>query len=157
MGFLPIALTLLGFIFLWGIVNYYSIRQRKQEAHEAAEDLFQKADVRRKVLLNLMQSHTSALQDEKNAALISASRISGDQATGTEDKIRQETELSESIRRLLPEIDDQQAAVALQSCHKDFQRALGRYKLRTQEYHELISKYPSKIIARLSGYSSLSS
>lgn len=39
MGLLPIILVTLGIIFLWGIVNYYSLSQFRESVHSTAQSL----------------------------------------------------------------------------------------------------------------------
>lgn len=156
MGFLPIIVAILGFLFLWAIVNIYSIRQRKQEAETAASGVFERAGKR-----NQRFQQLAALQgtDEKHSQLLQfISRQLNEQEEGqisVEEKLLAEKKVSELMADIPPRENDpiyQQTYQLLQEADQTYRRVASRYRRRASEYNDLISKNPSKILARLGGY-----
>lgn len=161
MGFLPIIVAILGFLLLWGIVNYYSIRQRKNEVETAAVQVFEAAERRNQ---HIMKMADQKLADENQARLFQF--ISGQLdehhhgQIPVEKKLAAEKKVSEFMMDIPPhehEAEYQRSYQQLLESDKAYKRAASLYRLRSSEYNELIGKNPSKMLARLSGYKPISS
>lgn len=73
MGLLPIILVTLGIIFLWGIVNYYSLSQFRESVHNTAQALREQLQTLGKVAQQnaAPEWQALALQLEKNPTQVS--------------------------------------------------------------------------------------
>lgn len=157
MGYLPIILALLGFIFLWAIVNYNSIKIKKAEVEQASRQVFQHASLRNTIIKrmaniihedNTLQKIVGQVRDQLN-------ELSLDTAS-TEDKIQAEKKVTQAVKDIpegyVKNSSYSEAYHQLQLAQNNYQKAASIYHKRLQEYHELIGKYPSKMIAKASGF-----
>jgi hypothetical protein len=156
MGFLPIILAILGFLFLWAIVNYQSLRIRKNEVDHAADEVFQQAGYRNQILKSLPSSDNDEVGLKEIFALIKR-KLDEHQRTemSVEDKIRHEKQIDELMTDIPPpdgHAEYEESYLALQKSHQDYQRAVVSYRRRLREYNELIQKNPTKMLAKLSGF-----
>jgi hypothetical protein len=156
MGFLPIILSLLGFSFLWGMVNYNSIKNKKQEVREAAEDLFKYAQLRNLILSTLSEIHTDNADLKQSIQLACEQRNDAKvDEISPEEKISAEQKVSALIRKIpSAEMNDnyqgsyEQLMTVSQSCLK----VAAVYNKKVQEYNELITRYPSRLLASAYGF-----
>lgn len=156
MGFLPIIVAILGFLLLWGIVNFYSIRQRKSEVEAAESLLFSAAASRNQQLKNMADLEQADTNQEQLFQFISRQLDEHRQGQiPVAEKLLAEKKVSELILDIPPDESNaeyQQRYRQLQEANKAYQRAASLYRLRSNEYNELITKNPSKMLARMSGY-----
>ncbi|MFP4092111.1 MAG: hypothetical protein ACLFUB_04505 [Cyclobacteriaceae bacterium] len=157
MGFLPILVTLLGFAFLWGIVNYYSIRQRKEDVDEALEKVYQKASERRRLLEGILKAQPESFLAKKTCVLLARASTKDRQQLLPSQKLNEEEAISQTLKALFPQLEQNGVTEALVNAQKEYHQAVGTYKLRVAEYQELTKKQPSKLVAWLTGYKPLSS
>ncbi|MEK6477041.1 hypothetical protein WJR50_05885 [Catalinimonas sp. 4WD22] len=157
MGYLPIILALLGFIFLWAIVNYNSIKIKKAEVEQASKQVFQYASLRNTIIKrmanivhedNTLQKIVAKVCDQLNELSI--------EAASTEDKIQAEKKVTQAVKDIpegyVKNSPYSEAYHQLQLAQNNYQKAASVYHKRLQEYHELINKYPSKMVAKASGF-----
>lgn len=156
MGYLPIILSLLCFIFLWGIVNYNSIKRKKKEAEESASLLFKYASLRNTILRQMNQItdvdptiHTVIDQIQKYLNNQPQSEIT------VQKKIEAEKEITELISSLPSVVSDHQSYhnvyKQLLVTDNNYRKAANLYRIRLQQYNELVNKNPSKLIAKMMG------
>jgi hypothetical protein len=157
MGYLPIILALLGFLFLWTIVNYQSIRIRKNEVTQAIDEIFKKAATRNQALKDL-----SAQVTEEDAALeiIEFFRRKLDEQTDKKLSLAEKLEYEMHFDKLMDDIPPpsghtayEEAYQQLVKVHNQYRQTVANYRKRVREYNELISKNPSRLVAGLTGFS----
>jgi len=161
MGFLPIIVAILGFILLWGIVNFYSIRQRRSEAKAAGRAVFAAAEQRNLLVKELASQR---FRDDNLAQLLQyiSKQLDDHQPDqiSLKDKLKIEQKVSELIRDIPPmegHAQHQSTYQDLRTADHTYKRAASVSRLRSAEYNELLSKNPSKLLARLSGFKPLPS
>ena len=156
MGFLPIILSLLGFSFLWGMVNYNSIKNKKHEVREAAEDLFKYAQLRNGILSTLSEIPTDKTDVKQSIQLACEQRNDAQiDEISPKEKISAEQKVSALIRNIpSAEMNSsyhdtyEQLLTVSQSCLK----VAAVYKKKVREYNELITRYPSRLLASAYGF-----
>lgn len=159
MGYLPIILALLGFLFLWAVVNYQSLRIRKKEVEQAAEAVFQQAKLRKEQLKSLQSSDKDEAAMQEIFDLIKRKLDEHHPSEmSVAEKIRHEKAVDELMADIPPPDGHpayEKTYHALEKAHQNYQRAVVSYRNRVREYDELIQKYPSKMLAKLFGFRSI--
>lgn len=157
MGYLPIILSLLCFIFLWGIVNYNSIKRKKKEAEESASLLFKYASLRNTILRQMNQITDV---DPTIHTVIDQIQLSlNDQPQediSVQKKIEAEGEITQLIDRIPSVTSDHPGSYhnvykQLLVTDNNYRKAATLYRIRIQQYNELVNKNPSKLIAKMMG------
>lgn len=157
MGYLPIILALLGFTFLWAIVNYNSIKVKKAEVAQAAQQVFKYASLRNTIIKRManIPHEDNTLQQ----IVMQASRTLNEETPeqlSPEEKITAEKVTTQAVKSIpagyVKDSPYSEAYTQLQVAHNQYQKAASTYFRRRTEYHELIQKYPSKLIASISGF-----
>ncbi len=152
MGYLPIILSTLGFIFLWGIVNLNSIKSKRKEAEAAATLVFQYAAFRNTMLRQMKQETP---QDAVlHATLAQIQPLLNEQTKediSTQEKINLERKVSEQITHLPAPEDVPPMYQQLRKADNNYRQATTLYAIRLKEYNALVSKNPSKLLARMAG------
>lgn len=154
MGYLPIILALSSFVFLWGIVNYNSIKRKKKEAEESASLLFKYASLRNTILRQMNQIadvdptiHTVIAQIQPHLHDQPQGEIS------VQKKVEAEKEVSELLNRIPSVATDHQSYhnvyKQLLVADNNYRKAATLYRIRLQQYNELVTKPPSKLIAKM--------
>lgn len=160
MGYLPIILALLGFIFLWAIVNYNSIKLKKGEVEQASQQVFQFARLRNTIIKRMANI---VHEDESLQKIVSRVREQlnelSAESSSTEEKMQAEYKVSQAVKDI-PQGYVKTSAYSdayhqLQTAQNNYQKAASIYQRRRREYHELISKQPSKIVARIGGFKAI--
>lgn len=155
MGFLPIIVALLGFLLLWGIVNYYSIKQRRNEVKLAISEVFEASERRNEALQLLIDADRRDKNQKEILHYIGKQldrRKEGE--VGISDKLRQENKVSDLIMDIPPQEEApayQTQFDEVQKANKGYQMTARLFRNRSADYNELISNYPSKLVARISG------
>ncbi len=157
MGYLPIILALLGFIFLWGIVNYHSIKTKKAEVGQAANQVFKYASLRNTIIKRManIQHEDKTLQQ-----IVIKVRDQLHEGTHAEVGTAEKMEAEKKTTKIVKDIPDgysknssySDAYHQLQVTQNSYQKAASAYHRRQDEYHELLRKYPSKLVASLAGF-----
>lgn len=157
MGYLPIVLALLGFSFLWAVVNYNSIKLKKYEAEQAAHQMFKYAGLRSTIIkrmANIVHEDETLQQIVRNVR--DHLQEQEPELIPVEEKIKAEKKVSQLVNDIPADyITDSPYSEAYRQLHiaqNSYQKAVSMYYLRRQEYHELLSKYPSKLIAKAGGF-----
>lgn len=157
MGYLPIILALLGFLFLWTIVNYQSIRISKNEVAQAIDDIFKKAAARNQALQDLSEQTT---EEDAASEILGFIRRKLDEQTDERlplaEKLEQEMHLDELMGDIPPPRGHtayEEAYQRLEKVHKQYLQSVASYRKRVRDYNELISKNPSRLVASLTGFS----
>ncbi len=152
MGYLPIILALLGFIFLWGIVNLNSIKSKRKEAEAAARLVFQYAAFRNTLLRQMQQAVPQ--EDVFHPILAKIQPLLNEQTKeelSTQQKIELESKVTEQITHLPAPENEPLIYQQLQKANNNYRQAVTLYTVRLKEYNELVTRYPSKIVARMMG------
>lgn len=156
MGYLPIILALSCFVFLWGIVNYNSIKRRKKEAEESASLLFKYASLRNTILKQMNQVpdvdptiHTVIAQIQLHLNDLPEGEVS------VQKKIEAEQEVTGLISHIPAVAPDHQQYHSvykqLAVADDNYRKAVTLYRIRVRQYNELVSKNPSKLVAKVMG------
>lgn len=161
MGFLPIILAILGFVFLWGIVNYQSLRMRKIQVKKWEDEVLQAAGNRDETLKNLLA------QDDENAALQELSDFINrklEASSGTRqsiaEKLQQEKVLGELVADIPPPSGNtayEEAYNKLQKSHLRYRQSVNTYRKSIRDYNELIKKNPTRMLAGIMGFKPMAS
>jgi hypothetical protein len=162
MGYLPIILALLGFTFLWVIVNYNSIKAKKAEIEQAAEQVFKYASLRNTILKRMANiPHEDSTLQQIVTQVSEKLNEETPEHLSTEEKISAEKVTTEAVTSIpagyVKDSPYSEAYKQLQVAQNLYQKAASTYFRRRKEYHELIQKYPSKLIASISGFKPISS
>lgn len=157
MGYLPIILALLGFIFLWGIVNYYSIKTRHQEIDSASELAFRYASLRQNILLQLtnIPSEDSSLHHLLQRVRKSIRPYDKD-STSPFVLLASEKNTSRQIDVLSDQLGSQKiyrtSIQQLQKADMAYRVASNRFSIKVKQYNELVTRPPSNLVAFLTGF-----
>jgi len=160
MGYLPIILAILGFIFLWGIVNYHSIKNRKREVADASELVFRYAALRQNIIIQL--ANIEADDDSLRPLLLRIREaivpLEKEKSTASELLIA-EKELTQHIDELpdqLGKLKNYRSSIEqLQKADLAYRIAANRYSLKLEQYNSLVTKAPSKFLAAITGFKPL--
>ena len=161
MGYLPIILALLGFIFLWGIVNHHSIKTRKAELAQAADLVYRYAALRQNIILQIanIKSEDTSLYTLMQRIKSAVTPITRDEAS-PEDVLASEERLTKHINELPDQLATQKSyrnsVKQLQKADMEYRIAANRYQLKVQQYNDLVGKSPSKFVALLTGFKKVS-
>ena len=159
MGFIPIILFTLAFIFLWGIVNYNSLRRTRNEITQLQERVIDISGERKKLATQLLSglsiekggkdNMTTIVKivdgpsiDEENIRDVLRNAASRARLAGELDSLSQLTQpsdhakLVDSLRELTRELKDIQPRI-MDLFHN---------------YDNMVSRPPSSFIARLFGF-----
>jgi hypothetical protein len=157
MGYLPIILAILGFIFLWSIVNYHSLKARKRELDDASELVYRYASLRQNIIIQLanIKSEDGSLQALLHRIKAAIRPIEKEENTVSE-LLLGEKELSQHIDELpdqLGKLKNYRSSIEqLQKADLAYRIAANRYSLKLEQYNSLVTKAPSKFIAKLTGF-----
>ncbi|MDF9798026.1 hypothetical protein OKW21_003289 [Catalinimonas alkaloidigena] len=161
MGYLPIILALLGFVFLWAIVNYNSIKVKKVEVELASRQVFQFASLRNTIIKRMANivHEDDTLQKIVGQVREQLNELTTD-TNSTQEKIEAEKKVTQSVNDI-PEGYVKNSAYSeayhqLQLAQNNYQKAASVYHKRLKEYHELLNRYPSKMVAKVSGFKPVS-
>lgn len=152
MGYLPVILAMAAFVILWGIVSNNSIKTRKKEAEASASLVFEQASIRNEQLRHL--HHLKPLSSEVQF-LLKQTQDQREHAISSTDILLAAQKVSTAMPDLsVSDMDNQphqEAHKQLQIAQENFQKAAGLFRIRLKQYNELVSKNPTKFIARLTG------
>ncbi|WKN43255.1 hypothetical protein [Tunicatimonas pelagia] len=158
MGFLPIILAIVGFLFLWGIVNYHSLKTRKKEVEEAAELVFRYAALRQNIIIQLsnIEGNDDSLSTLLHRIVQSFHPIDKNTTTATEI-VASGQQLSQQVDELPDQLGKHKvyrsSIEQLQKADLAYRIAANRYSLKLEQYLGLVTKPPSKFVAALFGFS----
>ncbi|WKN31472.1 hypothetical protein PZB74_21210 [Porifericola rhodea] len=160
MGYLPIILALLGFIFLWAIVNYNSIKLKKAEAEQASKLVFQQAALRSTIIKRMANiSHEDATLLQTVQRVKNSLNDYEEGQISTVEKIEAEKKVNASINDIpqdyIKDSPYSEAYHQLQIAHNNYQRVAAVYLSKVKNYEELLHRYPSKLIASAGGFKPL--
>lgn len=162
MGYLPIIVAILGFMFLWGIVNYHSLKNRKKELTDAADLVFRYAALRQNIIIQLanIDAEDPSLRTLLNRVKESIKPFSKEYDSAA-DVVANEQTLSQHIDELPDQLGVlktyRSSIEQLQKADLAFRVAANRYLLKLDQYHNLVTKAPSKFIAALTGFKKITS
>ena len=146
MGYLPIILSMLGVVFLWGLVNYSTIKSKKEALNLAAERVFTCAALRHRIAEQLAKEH---LYTDGLSQIASQPPTTAEETT-IQEKLQAEKQITQQIAAL-PQLSEEEYQELLVA-DRQYRRAVTLYHTYTQQYRELLTKNPSKLVARLTGY-----
>ncbi|MGB3586950.1 MAG: hypothetical protein WBA23_10440 [Tunicatimonas sp.] len=158
MGFLPLIVAVAGFIFLWGIVNYHSLKTRKKEVEEAAELVYRYAALRQNIIIQLsnIEGNDTSLSTLLQRIVQSFQSVDKNTTTASE-LVSSGQQLSQQIDNLPDQLGKhkiyQSSIEQLQKADFAYRIAANRYSLKLQQYLDLVTKSPSKLVASLFGFS----
>ena len=157
MGYLPIILAILGFVFLWGIVNYHSIKTRKREVNDAAELVYRYAALRQNIIIQL--ANIESEDDSLRALLLRVRKAilpTEKEKRPVNDLLHTEKKLSQHIDELpdqLGKLKNYRSSIEqLQKADLAYRVAANRYSLKLEQYNDLVTKAPSKFLASIMGF-----
>ncbi|MEQ9440567.1 MAG: hypothetical protein RIG62_16055 [Cyclobacteriaceae bacterium] len=162
MGYLPIILAILGFVFLWGIVNYNAMKTRKAEASQAADLVYRYAALRQNIIIQLanIQSGDTSLFTLMQRIKESVRPISRENNSPI-DVLSSEQKLSRHIDglpdQLATEKSYRNSVQQLQKADMEYRIAANRFALKVRQYNELVTKSPSRLVAGLVGFKKMPS
>lgn len=157
MGYLPIILALLGFTFLWAIVNYNSIKIKKAEVEQASLQVFKYAGLRNTIIKRMANIiHEDNTLQQIVAKVCAQLNEDKPETVGIEEKMKAEKSVTQSVADIpagyVKNSPYSEAYKQLQVVQNSYQKAASVYVHRREEYHELLRKYPSKLVAKVSGF-----
>jgi len=158
MGFLPIIVAVAGFIFLWGIVNYHSLKSRKKEVEDAAELVHRYAALRQNIIIQLsnIEGRDVSLSALLQRMVQSFHPVDKNTTTAT-NIVDSGHQLSQQIDELPDQLGKHKiyrsSIEQLQKADFAYRMAANRFSLKSQQYLNLITKPPSKFVAKLFGFS----
>lgn len=146
MGYVPILLSLSGFIFLWGIFNYYALRSLSSEINKSRASLLETKNS----LLPLLRS--SEKLDIKHVDKSKLDQIIATDSNGQSTK--EQLSNAAKLVKLLPkqtsrdrELKEPQAT--FNTLHYNLYKEHSLYAKKLREYNRAIRKYPTKLLATL--------
>lgn len=153
MGYIPIIVALLGFLVLWGLVNYNSLKAKRIALEQKAQDVYKFSVLRNATLrqlakiaskdvtlTHLFQEVVDKLDDRKPNEV------------EVHEKMHQEHKVTELIAGIpLIEEDEnyQKMFKQLQIADDYYRKAASAYNYRLKDYNALVTRNPSKIVASL--------
>lgn len=160
MGMLPIALAIIGFVFLWAIVNYNSLKQKSDTLNKAHEDLREIAMQRHSFLLLIIHELSQPLSAPLSAVVEGAKKHSlHNEQASTIVFFEQQSTASAHIAKLEENSSQLLSAGASQKSLEDlFQmnarmiQMLKKHRLIKKHYNELVLSIPTRFIAGISGF-----
>lgn len=160
MGFIPIILFTLAFIFLWGIVNYSSLRKTRNEISRLRERITAISQERRELSTRLLSGISIKEADKDNMATIM--KIAESPLINPENiekNLRQESsraQLSAELKALTAlEATNQhprELIISLTELTTELAKIHPAMMDLLHNYREMTSKPPSRFIARLFGF-----
>ena len=142
MGFLPSFLAIFGFVFLWVLVVLSSIKARKNDLEMAISVLRQHAQQRKMLAQKYLKLNDTAFLDwpatEEDAHKLLH------QQDATLDKIDEA-----AVKAHL----DGEGITAFKQHLQDSQVALENFHQLVHSYNQVVSRPPSRVVAKLFGYS----
>lgn len=162
MGFIPIILFTLAFIFLWGIVNYNSLRKTRNEITQLQERIIT-ISLKRKDLCTRLLSGTSIDEADKDnlAIIMKIAEIPSIDKKNIGQTLRNEvsrTQLTTELNALLQlsktDRHPQELVDSLIRLTNELNEIHPGITDLYHNYHEMTDKPPSRFIARLFGFKS---
>lgn len=162
MGYLPIVLALLGFTFLWAIVNYNSLKSKKAEVEQAALQVFKYASLRNAIIKRMANiSHEDNTLQQTVVKVRDQLNEQDPEAIRTTEKIEAEKKISQMVSDIPAGYKKDslysEAYKQLQVVQNSYKKAASVYLIRREEYHELLRRQPSKLIAHIFGFKPIES
>ncbi|QHT70275.1 LemA family protein [Rhodocytophaga rosea] len=155
MGFLPIAVAIFGFVLLWAVVNYNSLLTRRDQIRKMEEESKELEKRRHAILaaLEKLLSQLSIIDPELSLQLqqIPTARSVKTKQLSTDVKLRLQQTVGlqnhAEVDTLLNRLED-----------TDFHLYYAQRKLQQSilVYNKLVNRMPSRIVATLSGFKSVS-
>ena len=162
MGFLPIILFTLAFIFLWGIVNYNSLRKIRNEITQLQESVIDISLKRKNAATKLLSGINPDKAGEDSLATIR--KIADGQVIDKENinqMLRNEanrTQLASELASLSQMSETTRHPEALIASLSELTHQLKELQPRLMDllhnYHDMVTRPPSRFIARLFGFGS---
>lgn len=135
MGLLPILVTLLGFIFLWTIVNYSSLVNFRNQINETTENL--------KALLNSLHTEIKSISIEQQANDVATL------ATLSSESINAiSMQQWQQIKQLATKHENSN----LQTLAQGILAAQRKYDAARKYYNQTVSQRPSSYVAKVFGF-----
>ncbi len=155
MGYLPIIVALLAFIFLWGIVNYNSLKNKRELLNQKSEEIFKYAALRNATLRQLAK-----VASQNNASLVNLfTKATGNLNDSTikdmsaTEKVKVEHNTTLVFTSLPPAVDDDESYETLYKqleISDDFYRkAVSSFIYRLNDYNQMVTTLPTKWVAGL--------
>ena len=161
MGFIPIILFTLAFVFLWGIVNYNSLRKTRNEIAQLKDRIIA-ISLKRKELCTKLLSGTSINEADKEnlAAIVKIAESRLVDKKNIDGIIRDEfsrSQLSTELNALNRLSDTNRYAADLVTALIKLTNELIEIQPKITDlyhnYHDMTTKPPSSFVARLFGFS----
>ena len=153
MGYIPIIVALLGFILLWGLVNYNSIKAKKIALDQKAQDVYKFSILRNATLRQLAKI---ASQDTTLTHLFHEAVGKLDDRNSEEVDVHKKIQQEHKVTELIAEIpligeDENYKKMfkQLQIADDYYRKASSAYSFRLKDYNALVTRNPSKIVASL--------
>ena len=153
MGYIPVIVALLGFITLWGLVNYNSIKAKKIALDQKAQEVYKYAMLRNATLRQLAKI---ASQDITLTHLFHEAVNKLDDRNPEEVNIHEKMQGEHKVTELIAEIplieeDENYRKMfkQLQVADDYYRKVASAYSFRLKDYNGLVTRNPSKIVASL--------
>lgn len=160
MGWLPIALAVLGFAFFLGIVNYNSIQAHKEAIMLAFFNLCQTSRARQTLLKMLSEEDLLNRDPADCEEEIMTDKFSLKNFSSYAEYLKQEKKSIENSQLLLginrpADRETRKKIKSLQVLNHRQQIQLKVVRRKVREYNQLVSSLPTKVVAELFGFKKL--
>jgi len=153
MGYIPIIVALLGFILLWGLVNYHSIKAKKIALQQKSLDVFKYSLLRNATLRQLAKiaRYDGTLDNIFQMTVAQLDDRNKDEVD-VQEKIHREQKVTELIAEIPLIGEDENYEKMYKQLHVAddyYRKAASAYAFRLKNYNTLVTRNPSKIIATI--------
>lgn len=153
MGYIPIIVALLGFVVLWGLVNYNSIKAKKIALDQKAQEVYKYATLRNATLRQLAKI---ASQDITLTHLFHEAVDKLDDRNSEEVDVHEKMQREHKVTEVIAEIpligeDENYRKMFkhLQIADDYYRKVASAYAFRVKDYNALVTRNPSKIVASI--------
>jgi CO dehydrogenase/acetyl-CoA synthase delta subunit len=141
MGLLPIIVNLLGFLFLWGAVNYVSLKKFRESIAAAAEEM--------KIRLLALQNHAAQQTDNELHTANIRQQLQIFASLPTEN---QSLALTTAQWQAIQQIATCKENVELETVATNVILARKKYDAAVRDYNEAVVGRPSGYVAKVFGF-----
>jgi len=162
-GILPVALAMGSFLFLIFLLSYHTLQKSKREVDKCKLDYIEAGRVRYGIahnLVNILQEKGDYLpQHDKMLSLgstLMSTQVSFEETARANQAVQKEIDLLQAtIANIFDMQQDTQVQNLLQDLknhEKEYQIAYKKYAYNLKYYNNFVSKMPSKIVAKMTGF-----
>lgn len=152
MGYLPIVVALLGFIFLWAVVNYNSLKSKRELLNQKSEEIFKYAALRNATMRQLAKAVGETHQNLESLFNQATNKLNDNtiKEISPTEKIKLEHATSLAFTALPTDIDDEKYLTLykqLEIADDFYRKSVSSFIFRLNDYNQMVKSMPSKIVA----------